>query len=120
VTETTTAKSLRTELRVDLTVGRRAVTWPFGRLVVDDRELTVRSAATRWIPALSVGKDAVGEISATWRIEIHLPILHWRRVDVLSFEPSSPFADVSIKLSPRKRIVDVLRARGYVVIEEGT
>jgi len=51
-------------------------------------------------------------------IEFHLPILHWRELAVVRFEPSSPFADVSIKLSPRKRIVDVLRARGYSVIEQ--
>jgi hypothetical protein len=118
VTATTTGRSLRTEFRVDLTVGRRGVARPLGRLVINDRELVVRSVVNRWIPARSVRKDAVGEISVVWRIEIHLPVLRRRRVEIVSFDPSSPFADVSFKLSPRKHIIEVLRAQGYSVIEE--
>jgi hypothetical protein len=110
--------TVRTEFRVELTVGRRSVAPPLGRLAVDDRELVVRSVVNRWIPPRSVSRDAVGEISVVWRIEIQLPILRWRRVEIVSFDPSSPFADVSIKLSPRKHIIEVLRAQGYSVIEE--
>jgi hypothetical protein len=120
MTEATAASSPRTELRVDLTAGRRSVTRPLGRLTVDDQELTVRSAATVWIPPRSVSKDAVGEISVVRRIEIKLPVLHWRRVEVVSFEQNSPLADVTIKLSPRQRIVDMLRAQGYRVIDDRT
>ena len=120
MTEATTVGSVRTELHVDLAAGRRGVSRSPGRLVVDDRELAIRSAATRWVPARSVSKDAVGEISIVRRIEIHFPILHWRRVEVVRFDPSSPFADVSIKLPPRKRIVNVLRAQGYSVIDQRT
>jgi hypothetical protein len=118
VTETTTAGSLRTELHADVTAGRRGVSRPLGRLTVDNHELAVRSALTRWIPARSVSKNAVGDISVVKRTEIHLPILRWRQVEVVRFDPASPFADVSIKLSPRKRIADVLRARGYSVIDQ--
>jgi hypothetical protein len=102
-------------LRADLTVGRRSVSRLLGRLVVDGRELSVRSAAIPLIPERSVSRDAAGEISVVRRIEIHLPILHWRQVDEVRFDVTSPFADVRMKLSPRKRIVDVLRARGYSV-----
>jgi hypothetical protein len=115
VTATTTGGTLRTEFCVDLTVGRRGVARPLGRLIVDDQELVVRSVVTRWIPARSVSKDAVGEITVVRRIEIHSPILRWRRVDIASFDASSPFADVSVRLSPRKRLVEALRARGYSV-----
>ena len=94
------------------------MTRPLGRLAVNDRELVVRSVVTRWIPARSVSKEAVGEISVVWRIEIHLPILRWRRVEIVSFDPSSPLADVSVKLSPRTHVIEVLRAQGYSVIEE--
>jgi hypothetical protein len=117
VTATTTGELPAAQFRLDLTVGRRGVARWYGRLVVDDRELAVRSAVTRWIPARPVSKDAVGEISVGRRIEIHLPILRWRRMEIVSFDPSSAFADVSIKLSPRKHIVEVLRAWGYSVIE---
>jgi hypothetical protein len=118
VAETTTANCIRAELRVSLTAGRRGVGWPLGRLVVDDQELTVRSAGTRWIPARSVGKNAVGDISVVRRIVISLPILRWRQVEVVRFDPRGPFADVSVRLSPAKRIVDVLRAAGYFVIDQ--
>jgi len=118
MTSATAAGSVRTELRVELTVGRRTAGRPFGRLVVDDRELAVRSAPTRWIPARSVSRDAVGEISVQKRIMIHLPAGPWRRVEVVSFDPASSFADVSVTLSARRHIVDVLRARGYSVTDQ--
>ena len=118
MTAASTGNSLRTGLRVDLTVDRRGVARLYGRLVVDDRELVVRSAVTRWIPARSASKDTVGDIRVARRIEIHLPILRCRQVEVFRFDPSSPLADVSIKLSPRKRLTEVLRARGYSVVEE--
>jgi hypothetical protein len=120
MTEITTADSVPAELHVDLTAGRRGVGRPFGRLVVDEHELAVRSALTRWIPVRSVSKDAVGDIWVVRRIEIHLPIVRWRKVEVVRFDPTGPFADVSIKLSPSKGIVDVLRARGYSVIDQRT
>jgi hypothetical protein len=117
VAATTTGSSLRSEFRVDLTVGRRGVARPFGRLAVSDRELVVRSVVPRWMPARSVSKDAIGEISVARRIEIRLPLLRWRRLEIVSFDPSSPFADVSMKVSSHKHLVEVLRARGYSVNE---
>jgi hypothetical protein len=118
VTATKNGSFERTEFRVDLAVGRRGVGRALGRLAVNDRELVVRSVVTRWIPARSVRKDAVGEISVVRRIDIYLLVLRWRRVEIVSFDPSGPFADVSVELSPRKHIVEKLRARGYSVIEE--
>lgn len=85
--------------------------------MIDDRELVVRSAVTRWILARSASKDTVGDISVARTVEIRLPILGCRQVDVVRFDPGSPFADVSIKLSPRNRVIEVLHARGYSVIE---
>jgi hypothetical protein len=117
VTAATTGELPAAQFRADLKAGRRGVARRYGRLVVDDRELAVRSAVTRWIPARSVSKDAVGEISVARRIEIPLPILRRRRMEIVSFDQSSAFADVSIQLSPRKHIIEVLRARGYSVIE---
>jgi hypothetical protein len=38
-------------------------------------------------------------------------------MEIVSFDQSSAFADVSIQLSPRKHIIEVLRARGYSAIE---
>ena len=111
--EATTASSLRVDLRVDLVAGPRGVNRLFGRLTVDSQRLAVRSAGSRWIPARSVSKDAVGEISVATRTEIKLPVLRWGRVELVRFQPTGPLADISIKLPPRKRIVDVLRDHGY-------
>jgi hypothetical protein len=108
------------ELHVDLTAGRRGISRRLGRLVVDDRDLAIRSAVTRWIPPRSISKDTVGDISVARRIDIHLPILRWRQAEVVTFDSTSPFADVSIELSPSAQIVDVLRARGYSVIDRRT
>jgi hypothetical protein len=102
----------------DVQVGRRGVKWPFGRFVISDEELTVRSSPTRWIRVRSASKNAVGEISFYERVEIYLPILHWRRLDNLRFEdPDSPFFGVSLMLPRRTRIIEELRARGYSVID---
>jgi hypothetical protein len=49
----------------DIQVGRRGVRWPFGRFVISDEELTVRSSPTRWIRVRSASREAVGEISVT-------------------------------------------------------
>jgi hypothetical protein len=105
---------------VDLTVGRRGVRWPLGRFIVRDQELAVRaSLAGWWIPERSVSRDAVGEISVSSRIVVHLPLLHWRRVEVVRFGPASAFADVWLKVPRRRRIVDELRSRGYSVAAFG-
>jgi hypothetical protein len=102
----------------DVQVGRRGVEWPFGRFVIGDEELTVRSSLTRWIRVRSASKNAVGEISFYERVEIYLPILHWHRLDNLRFEdPDSPFFGVSLMLPRRTRIIEELRARGYSVID---
>ena len=90
MTEATTAGSLRTELHIDQAAGRRDVSRTVGRLVVDEHELAVRSALTQWIPARSVSRDAVGEISVVRRIEIRLPILRGRQVEVVTFDPTQP------------------------------
>jgi hypothetical protein len=39
---------------------------------------------------------------------------------IVGFDTGSQLADVRIKLSPRKRIADMLRARGYCVIDDRT
>jgi hypothetical protein len=97
------------------------VRWPFGRLVVGDHELTVRSSlAGWWIPQRSVSKDAVCEISVSSRIVVHLPVLRWRRVEVVRFGPGSAFADVWLTVPRRRRIVDELRGRGHSVADRGT
>jgi hypothetical protein len=102
----------------DIQVGRRGVRRPFGRFVIGNQELTVRSSPTRWIRARSASRDAVGEISFYERVEIHLPILHWRRLDNLRFEdPESAFFGVSLMLPRRKQIIEELRARGYSVTD---
>ena len=118
--ETATASSLPTKLNIELTAGRRGVGRPLGRMVIDDYELAVRSALIRWIPPRSVSKDGVGAISVVRRTWISLPILQRRQIDVVTFDPASPFADVSIKLPHRQGLVDVLRARGYSVIDQRT
>ena len=109
------------QMRVELTAGRRVVRWPLGRLAVGDHELTVSSSPARWwIPERSVSKDAVGEIPVSSRIVVHLPVLRWRRVEVVRFGPGSEFADVWLMVPRRRRIVDELRGRGYSVADHGT
>jgi hypothetical protein len=106
---------------VELTAGRRGVRWPFGRLVVGDHGLTVSSSpAGWWIPERTVSKDAVGKISVSPRIVVHLPVLRWRRVEVVRFGPGSAFADVWLTVPRRRRIVDELRGRGYSVADRRT
>jgi hypothetical protein len=109
-------------MRVDLTAGRRGVRWPLGRFVVADEELAVRSpAATRWwIPERSVSKDVVGEILVSRRIVVHLPVLRWRRIDVVEFRPGSALADVRLGVPWRRRVAAELRGRGYSVTDRGT
>jgi hypothetical protein len=50
---------------------------------VGDQQLVVRSSPAWWIPERSVSKDAVGEISVSSMIVVHLPVLHWRLVEVV-------------------------------------
>jgi hypothetical protein len=118
--ETRAASPLRTELRADVTAGRRTAGWQIGRLVIDEDELTVRSAAIRFIPARSVSRDAAGHILVRREVKIYLPVVRWRRLDVVTFGATSPFADVRVRVSPRKRVADVLRAHGYTVTGHGT
>lgn len=116
--ESTPGGSCRVQMRADLTVGRRGVRWPYGRFVVGDHELTVRASLTGWwIRERSVSKDAVGEISVSSRIVVHLPVLRWRRVEVVRFGPGSAFADVRLRVPRRRRIADELRGRGYSVTD---
>jgi hypothetical protein len=102
----------------DIQVGRREVRWPFGRFVIGDGELTVRSSPSRWIRARSASREAVGEISVYERVEIRFPVLRGRRRDDLRFEdPGSPFFGVALMLPRRIRIIEDLRARGYSVTD---
>jgi hypothetical protein len=102
----------------DIQVGRRGVRWPFGRFVIGDEELTVRSSPARWIRARSASRQAVGNISVYERVEIRIPILRGRRLDDLRFEdPGSPFFGVSLMLPRRTQIIEDLRARGYSVTD---
>jgi len=102
---------------VNLTAGRRSVSWPLGRLVIDDHELVIRCLASRWIPARSAPRASIGEISVARRIEITLPVLSWHRMDVVRFDAAGPFADVQLRLPSRRQITDELRARGYAVAD---
>jgi hypothetical protein len=102
----------------DIQVGRRGARWPFGRFVIGDEELTVRSSPIRWIRARSASREAAGEISVYERVEIRLPILRGRRLDDLRFEdPGSPFFGVTLMLPTRMQIIEDLRARGYAVTD---
>jgi hypothetical protein len=102
----------------DIRVGRRGVGWPFGRFVIGNEELTVRSSPALWIRARSASRGAVGGISVYERVDIQLPILYWRRLDNLRFEdPDSPFFGVSLMLPRRTRIIEELRARGDTVTD---
>jgi hypothetical protein len=100
--------------------GRRGARWPHGRFIVGDQQLAVRSSPTWWIPERSVSKDAVGEISVSSKIVAHLPVLHWRRVEVVRFAPGSVFADVWLRVPRHRRVADELRGRGYSVTDRGT
>jgi hypothetical protein len=105
------------ELCVDLTAGRRGVRRPFGKFVIGDQELGVRSSLIRWwIPERSVSKDTVGEITVSRTLMVDLPVLHWRWMGVVRFGPGSAFADVWLKVPARRRVVDELRGRGYPVV----
>jgi hypothetical protein len=104
-------------MRVNLTVGRRGVNWQLGRFVIDERELVIRSLVPQWIPARSASRASIGEISVVRRIVVSLPVFHWRRTDVVRFDPASSFADVQLRLPQRKRIAEELRARGYAVAD---
>jgi hypothetical protein len=117
VAERASGGSCQLELRVDLTAGRRGVRRPFGKFVIGDQELGVRSAlARRWIPERSVSKDTVGKITVSRTLMVYLPVLHWRWVDVVRFAPGSAFADVWLKVPTRSRVADELRRRGYPVV----
>jgi hypothetical protein len=89
-----------------------------GWLVVDDQQLEIRSLVSRWIPDQAVRHDDVGEITVSRKIQVHLPIVRWRRLDVVTFGPHSDLADISLELSPRKLVVTELRARGYAVSDQ--
>jgi len=120
VAESTPGGSCQVQMRVDLTAGHRGVRWPLGRFTVGDQQLAVHASPAWWIPERSVSKDAVGEISVSRMIVVHLPDLRWRRVEVVRFGPGSAFADVQIRVPRRRRIVDELRGRGYSVTDRGT
>lgn len=113
--ETATATRVQSELRAGLTVGRRSVSWWLGRLVVDEHQLVVRSLAPRFIAARSAAKREVGDISVRSQVELHLPVLHWRRIDIVRFRADGPLADVSLKFPRRRRVAEVFRAHGYSV-----
>jgi hypothetical protein len=115
VAEGTPGGSCPAETCADLTAGRKGARWPLGRFVIGDQELAVRSWLTGWwIPERSVSKAAVGEISVSWMIVVHLPVLRWRRVKVVGFGPGSTFADVWLS----SRVGDELRRHGYSVVDE--
>jgi hypothetical protein len=83
--------------------------------VIDEHELVVRSPFPRWIPARSASRQAIGDISVTSMVEVTLPVLHWRSVDIVHVCADGPFGDVSLKFPRRGRIAEVLRACGYSV-----
>jgi hypothetical protein len=109
------ARPGRCEIRGDLKVGRRSVNWWLGRIVVDEHELVVRSLLPWWIPDRSASRQAAGDISVSSIVYVHLPVLHWRRIDVVGFGADGPLGDVSLQFPRRKQIAEVLRARGYSV-----
>jgi hypothetical protein len=113
--ESAAARTARCEIRGDLQVGRRAVNWWSGRLVIDEHGLVVRSVVPWFIRARSASSLEIGGISVISRVGIHLPVIHWRRVDVVRFSADGPFADVSLKFPRRKRIAEAFLARGYSV-----
>jgi hypothetical protein len=115
VAEPVDAKPARSQVRGDLRVGTRSVNWWSGRLVIDEHELVVRSLLAWWIPARSVSRQVVGEISVVSNIHLTLPVLHWRRVEIVRFGSDGPFGDVSLTFPRRKRIAEVFRAHGYSV-----
>jgi hypothetical protein len=97
--------------------GRRSTGWPLAKLIVSSQELTVWSALNRWIPTQSASKDAVGEILLDRRLHVTLPLLRWQRLDVLTFDPGSPFGGLTATLARRTRIAEELRCRGYTVTD---
>jgi hypothetical protein len=97
--------------------GRRSTGWPLAKLIVGGQELTVWSALNRWIPTQSASKDAVGDILLDRRLHVTLPVLRWRRLDILTFDPDSPFGGLTITLARRARIAEELRCRGYTVTD---
>jgi hypothetical protein len=98
--------------------GRRGTGWPLARLVVGSQQLTVWSALNRWIPTQSASKDAVGDVLLDRKLHITLPVLRWQRLDILTFDPDSPFGGLTVTLARRARIPEELRRRGYTVIDQ--
>jgi hypothetical protein len=114
------AKAFRARIRIHAGRYRRRGAGPSaGRFIVADDALGVRTAYVRWIPEQSASKAEVGRITVREILHVELPILHWRRRDVVRFgECTSELAAVSVTLSRRRKIVDQLRARGYAVTYE--
>jgi len=99
-----------------------AVRWPFCHFVIGDDQLTVRAWPASWIPACSIRKDAVGDITVDNHVHVILnvlpPMLHWRRSIRIAFgRPATAFTTISVKLPLHTDAVDDLRARGYQVID---
>jgi hypothetical protein len=94
---------------VEAHVGRKVAGWPFGRLDIDDEDLTVRSSPLPWIRPRSASKQSIGNISLYRR---------WS-LDHLGFADSADaLSKVRLALPVRsKRIVNELRSRGYPVID---
>jgi hypothetical protein len=83
--------------------------------MIDEHELVVRSLVGWWIPARSASSENVGEISVSSEIHVILPVLRWRRVEIVRFRSDGQFGDVSLMFPRRKRIAEVFRACGYSV-----
>lgn len=120
MTEAEAGRSFCVRISVESGPGsRRGAGWLIGRLIVGNDALIVRSSVIPWIPARSAGIDEVGEISVDWILHVDLPVVHWRRREVVRFEDSaSALFGVSLELHGRKQIVEELRARGYSVTDK--
>lgn len=110
-------RSFRAGIYIDHGPGRRRFAGPaFGRLVIADDKIIVRSVVLRWIPERSDGKADIGEIAVVDRIELHLPVPYWRRKVLVSFKnPGSALFGVALKLPRTTQAIDELRARGFSV-----
>jgi hypothetical protein len=114
--------SFRAEIHIDQGAGRgRSVGWPFGRLVISNDRIIVRSSLGRWIPERSASREAAGGVSVDNRLQVDFPVFRWRRRTVLRFEnPASALFGISLMLPRRTQAIDQLRARGFEVTDRRT
>jgi hypothetical protein len=97
--------------RVEVHAGWKVAGWPFGKLDIDDEQLTVRSSPLPWIRPRSASREAIGEICLRTMWPVY----------VLRFaESAGALAGVRVVLALRpNRILRELGSRGYSVIDFG-